>query len=120
MRVAALYDVHGNLPALDAVLAEVPDDAAIVIGGDVAAGPFPSATLSRLRGLGDRVHWLRGNADRVLAPGEEPGAYWALLGPALGQRRTAFEPAPNDFPSSGPPLSRAEATAFLEAHAVGA
>ncbi len=45
MRVAALYDVHGNLPALDAVLAEVPDDAAIVIGGDVAAGPFPSATL---------------------------------------------------------------------------
>jgi predicted phosphodiesterase len=71
MRVAALYDVHGNLPALDAVLAEVPGDAAIVVGGDVAAGPFPSETLERLRDLGDRVHWLRGNADRELTPGEE-------------------------------------------------
>jgi len=71
MQVAALYDVHGNLPALDAVLAEVPDDAAIVVGGDVAYGPYPSETLERLRALGDRVHWLRGNADRELTPGEE-------------------------------------------------
>jgi predicted phosphodiesterase len=53
------------------VLAEVPDDAAIVVGGDVAMGPLPSETLERLRGLGDRVHWLRGNADRELKPGEE-------------------------------------------------
>ncbi len=70
MRVATLYDVHGHLPALEAVLAEVPDDAAIVVGGDVAAGPFPSETLERLRALGDRVHWIRGNADRELTPGE--------------------------------------------------
>jgi putative phosphoesterase len=72
LKVATLYDVHGNLPALEAVLADVPDDAAIVVGGDVAAGPFPSETLERLRALGDRVHWLRGNADRELTPGE-PG-----------------------------------------------
>ena len=71
MKVATLYDVHGNLPALEAVLADVPDDAAIVVGGDVAAGPFPSETLERLRALGDRVHWLRGNADRELTPGEQ-------------------------------------------------
>jgi predicted phosphodiesterase len=71
LRVAALYDVHGNLPALDAVLAEVPADAAIVVGGDVAYGPYPSETLERLRGLGARTHWLRGNADRELTPGEE-------------------------------------------------
>jgi predicted phosphodiesterase len=71
VQVAALYDVHGNLPALEAVLAEVPADAAIVVGGDVAAGLFPSDTLERLRALGDRVHWLRGNADRELTPGEE-------------------------------------------------
>ena len=50
MRVAALYDVHGNLPALEAVLAEVPDDAVILVGGDVAMGPLPSDTLERLRG----------------------------------------------------------------------
>jgi putative phosphoesterase len=70
LRVATLYDVHGHLPALEAVLAEVPDDAAIVVGGDVAAGPFPSETLERLRALGERVHWIRGNADRELTPGE--------------------------------------------------
>jgi putative phosphoesterase len=70
LRIATLYDVHGHLSALEAVLAEVPDDAEIVVGGDVAAGPYPSETLERLRGLGDRVHWLRGNADRELTQGE--------------------------------------------------
>jgi putative phosphoesterase len=69
--VAALYDVHGNLAALEAVLAEVPHDATIVVGGDVCSGgEQPSETLERLRGLGDRVRWVRGNADRELYPGE--------------------------------------------------
>jgi putative phosphoesterase len=69
--VAALYDIHGNLPALEAVLAEVPDDATIVVGGDTCAGgEQPSETLARLRALGDRVAWLRGNSDRELTPGE--------------------------------------------------
>jgi putative phosphoesterase len=66
LRVAALYDVHGNLPALEAVLAEVDADL-IVVGGAVAAGPWPSQTLERLRGLGERVHFIRGNADREVA-----------------------------------------------------
>ena len=70
--VAALYDIHGNLAALEAVLAEVPADATIVVGGDVCAGgEQPAETLARLRGLGDRVRWVRGNADRELFPGEE-------------------------------------------------
>jgi putative phosphoesterase len=69
--IATLYDVHGNLRALEAVLAEVPDDATIVVGGDVCAGgEQPSETLERLRALGDRVVWVRGNADRELTPGE--------------------------------------------------
>src|SRR5437016_12986895 len=73
MSVAALYDVHGNLPALEAVLAEIPDDATILVGGDVVAGGAqPSETLERLRALGDRIVWIRGNADRELTPGE-PG-----------------------------------------------
>jgi putative phosphoesterase len=68
--VAALYDIHGNLPALEAVLAEVPEGATIVVGGDVALGGFPHQTLELLRSLGERVLWVRGNCDRELTPGE--------------------------------------------------
>lgn len=72
MRVATLYDVHGNLRALDAVLREIPEEATIVVGGDICAGGTrPSETLERLRALGERVRWLRGNADRELTPGEK-------------------------------------------------
>ena len=71
MRVAALYDVHGNLPALDAVLAEVDADV-ILVGGDAVAGPWPAETLARLRGLEGDVHFIRGNADREIAE-QTPG-----------------------------------------------
>ena len=71
MRVAALYDVHGNLPALEAVLAEADADL-ILVGGDVAAGPWPSESLERLRELGDRVRFIRGNADRELVDPSPP------------------------------------------------
>jgi predicted phosphodiesterase len=68
LRVAALYDIHGNLPALEAVLAEVDADA-IVLGGDIVGGEEPRTVLELLRGL-DNAHWLRGNAERELvAPG---------------------------------------------------
>jgi len=56
------------LPALEAVLAEI-DQAApdlIVVGGDVATGPIPKATLERLMGLSERARFVRGNADREL------------------------------------------------------
>jgi predicted phosphodiesterase len=76
MRIAALYDIHGNLPALDAVLAEVevvaPD--AIVIGGDVATGGLPAETIDRLRGLGERARFVMGNADRELVEAFDAGA----------------------------------------------
>ena len=74
-RVAALYDVHGNLHALEAVLAEIEREGAdlVVVGGDMVSGPMPSETLERLRSLGDRARFLRGNADRhVLASVERP------------------------------------------------
>jgi hypothetical protein len=67
VRVAALYDVDGNLPALEAVLAEVeleqPD--AVVFGGDIIAGPMPRETLE--------------------------AADWALLGPDVELRRTEYD-----------------------------
>ncbi|MBN6040853.1 metallophosphoesterase [Amycolatopsis sp. 195334CR] len=67
-RVAVLSDIHGVLPALDAVLAE-PDVAGadrIVLTGDIAAGPQPVEVLDRLVALGDRAVWVNGNADREL------------------------------------------------------
>ncbi|AXH89631.1 metallophosphoesterase family protein [Micromonospora aurantiaca] len=67
-RVAVLSDIHGVLPALEAVLAE-PDVAAadlIVLTGDLAAGPQPVEVLDRLAALGDRACWVGGNADREL------------------------------------------------------
>jgi putative phosphoesterase len=84
--VAALYDIHGNLAALEAVLAEVPDDATIVVGGDICAGgDQASEVLTRLRALGDRVVWVRGNADRELHPDEEGLAPPEFLEPARAQ-----------------------------------
>jgi predicted phosphodiesterase len=68
MRVAALYDIHGNLPALTAVLAEVeeaePD--VVVVGGDIALGPMPRDTLELLLTLGERALFVRGNCDRLM------------------------------------------------------
>jgi predicted phosphodiesterase len=67
-RIAVLADVHGVLPALEAVLAEEDVLAAdvIVLAGDIASGPQPVETLDVLTELGDRVVWVRGNADREL------------------------------------------------------
>ncbi|QRP43851.1 metallophosphoesterase [Amycolatopsis sp. FDAARGOS 1241] len=66
--VAVLSDIHGVLPALDAVLAEpdVESADAVVLCGDLAAGPLPRQTLDRLVALGERAVWVRGNADREL------------------------------------------------------
>lgn len=88
MRVAALYDVHGNLPALEAVLADIERIRvdAIVFGGDIAGGPFPAETVERLRALGERTVFIRGNLERELVQpgppregGPPPGALDELL-----------------------------------------
>ena len=73
MSVACLYDIHGNLPALDAVLGERDVQAAdvLLIGGDVLPGPLAAGVLDRLEALGDRAVFVRGNGDR------QPDA-WAL------------------------------------------
>jgi putative phosphoesterase len=66
--VAVLADIHGVLPALEAVLAEPDVQKAdrIVLAGDIASGPQPVETLDVLTALGDRAVWVRGNADREL------------------------------------------------------
>jgi putative phosphoesterase len=66
MRVAAIYDIHGNLPALEAVLDDVrrADVDRIVVGGDVVPGPMPRETIDALLALDTPLHCLRGNGDR--------------------------------------------------------
>ncbi|MFK4083966.1 metallophosphoesterase family protein [Kribbella sp. NPDC020789] len=78
-RLAVLADVHGVLPALEAVLADKDVRAAhtVVVAGDVVSGPQPREVFDRLKSLGDRAVWVRGNADRevvAMARGTFTGA----------------------------------------------
>ena len=71
--LALVYDVHGNLPALEAVIADAEAAGAEgwVLGGDYALfGGWPAETVERLRAL-ERASWIRGNGERWTA---DPGA----------------------------------------------
>jgi predicted phosphodiesterase len=73
--VGLLYDVHGNLPALEAVLGDASRAGveSFILGGDYALfGPWPAETVERLRGLREAT-WIRGNGERWTAsPGDAP------------------------------------------------
>ena len=79
MRVAAIYDIHGNLPALEAVLQEIrhAEVDQVIVGGDVLPGPIPRETIACLRELEFPVQFIQGNGDRevvALRRGTETGA----------------------------------------------
>src|SRR4051794_38808920 len=79
--LALLYDVHGNLAALEAVLADAAAAGAerFLLGGDYALfGPHPVATVARLRELD--AHWIRGNGERWTA---DPDAAPEPVRPAI-------------------------------------
>jgi predicted phosphodiesterase len=65
MRVAALYDIHANLPALEAVLEDVHDAGVdqVVVGGDVVPGPMPREALALLLDLDIPVDFIHGNGE---------------------------------------------------------
>src|SRR3954452_3410308 len=67
-RVAALYDIHGNLPALEAVLREVQEAGVdlVVVGGDVVPGPLPRETLDCLLDLPMPIQCIAGNGERAM------------------------------------------------------
>src|SRR4051794_19208332 len=93
VKILVLYDIHGNIDALDAVLADprAADRDVVVVGGDVVPGAFARATLDRLAALPDPVRWVRGNGEREVA--EAVGA------PA---------PAPDDLVARTSAISAAE------------
>jgi putative phosphoesterase len=77
MAVAALYDIHGNLPALEAVLEDIRHAGVtqIVVGGDVLPGPMPCETIQQLRHVEIPVQFIHGNCEsEILATlrGEQP------------------------------------------------
>jgi putative phosphoesterase len=67
-RIAAIYDIHGNLPALEAVLREIRETGvdSIVVGGDVVPGPMPREALEALLDLDIPVHCIRGNGEAAV------------------------------------------------------
>lgn len=98
MRVAAISDIHGNLPALEAVLAEVervkPD--LMVFCGDVASGPMPAETIDLLLTL-QGARFVRGNADRGLVEefdgkpaGDMPGPFGDWCARQIKRRHRDF------------------------------
>jgi putative phosphoesterase len=98
MLVAALYDIHGNLPALEAVLAQVRLEGVelIVVGGDVFPGPMSIEALATLRSAGVPVRFLLGNGDREVAAtasGHEPDTVPPYYLPVLRWAAAQLEPA---------------------------
>jgi predicted phosphodiesterase len=90
VRDAVLFDVHGNLAALDAVLAEARAEGfdRLLFGGDlVLFGPEPAACVDRLRGLGDQLVAIKGNTDRYVIDRQDGVGRWA---DALGDDRLAW------------------------------
>jgi predicted phosphodiesterase len=83
MRIAALYDIHANLPALEAVLEDVRDSKVdqVVVGGDVLPGPMPRDVLALLMKLEFPVLFIHGNGDlavlaQIDAPDPDAVSYW--------------------------------------------
>jgi putative phosphoesterase len=100
VRVAALYDIHGNLPALEAVARELAGEQvdAVVVGGDVVAGPFPEQVLALLDSLEPPVHFIRGNADRELtADSNAPEPWRTWLADRLSPLRERLDSWPEQL-----------------------
>jgi len=83
MRIAALYDIHANLPALEAVLDDVRRVGVdqIVVGGDVVPGPMPGESLALLSSLDLPVRFIHGNGElavlaQIDAPDPSSVTYW--------------------------------------------
>jgi putative phosphoesterase len=109
MRVAVLSDIHGNLPALEAVLEQVARETPdlVVICGDVASGPLPVETLTVLMALPD-ARFLHGNADRSLVAGYDGSVKPRLPGPAADWCAAQLSKEHRDFLASFPAEVRLE------------
>jgi len=91
-RVAVLCDIHGNLPALEAVLGDAAgaDVSRYVLGGDYALfGGWPVETIARLREL-ENARWIRGNGERWTAGLDQPPPDNPVVSGAIAAARRAL------------------------------
>jgi putative phosphoesterase len=113
MRVAALYDIHGNLPALEAVIGDARGAAVdkVVVGGDVFPGPMSGECLRFLLDLEIPVRFLRGNGDREvveLAAGGEIDRVPEAVRESMRWVAERLEPEHRRVLESWPPSVRVE------------
>jgi hypothetical protein len=83
VRIGLISDIHGNVVALDAVLADCRASGVEhfwFLGDFAAIGPEPAAALERVTQLGN-VQFTRGNTDRYVVSGEGPRRAWRRFGP---------------------------------------
>ena len=109
MRVAAIYDIHANLPALEAVLEEIRQAEAdhVVVGGDVVPGPMPRETLACLLGLGIPVQFIHGNCEVAVLeqmagkdPATVPEQYRPIMRWTAQQLHPEYEPVLAGWPKT--------------------
>src|SRR5439155_23290386 len=113
MRVAVLDDIHGNLPALEAVLEEVAQARVdrIVVGGDVLPGPMPHETVARLRALTVPVDFIYGNCEVAVleaAAGKIPAAVPEQYRPLMEWTARELRGEPERFVATWPMTCRLE------------
>src|SRR2546421_11092601 len=101
MRVAVVSDIHGNLPALEAVLEEIQREPVdlIVSCGDVCSGPMPSQTIDRLKRL-EGTRFVHGNADRGVVAAFDGTEKPRLPGPAADWCASQITREQRDFLAS--------------------
>ena len=129
MRVAALYDIHGNIPALEAVLEEVHQTGVdqVVVGGDIVPGPMPRETLRLLLDLDLPVQFIHGNGElamlaQMAAADESLVTYWGTTsgGPLPEQFRPAYRWTVQQlYPDYEPVLASWPKTVRLEIDGLG-
>ncbi len=100
MRIAAIYDIHGNLPALAAVFQEIQQAGVdhVVVGGDVVPGPMPRETFARLLDLDIPVQFIQGNGEVAILEqmaGKEPANVPAQFRQIIRWTCTSFIPNTN-------------------------
>ena len=119
MRIAVLNDIHGNLPALEAVLAELRETGVdrIVVGGDVFPGPMPHQVLDALLGAGVPVDFIHGNGEVAIVEqlsGEIPALVPEPFRPLIRWNAEQLDDAQCRFISGWPMTLRLEVPAIGE------